>query len=123
MRANGGRRIVNLACCLTLAVLAAGCSSDETPKKAADAPATEPDVSVGGGSADTGAVSSGGGRAGALPSLASSAGVRAGVGGVSPGLSVRGTAAGPAPADLAFVVVVPPPRGASDFLTSGSMSP
>src|SRR5436305_15039155 len=99
MRANGGRRIVNLACCLTLAVLAAACSSDETPKKTADAPAAEPDVSVGGGSADTGGVSLGGGGASALLSLDSSAGVLAGAGGASPGLPARGTAAGTAPAD------------------------
>jgi uncharacterized protein YggE len=124
MNANGGRRIITLACCLTLAVLAASCSSDETPKKNADAPAAEPDVSIGGGSADSGSGSGGGlSSGGAFLSLDSSAGVLAGAGGASPGLSVRGTAAGTAPADLAFVVVVPAPRGASDFLTSGNISP
>jgi uncharacterized protein YggE len=123
MNANGGRRIINLACCLTLAVLAAACSSSESPKKAADAPATEPDISVGGGSADSGGLSSGGGgSAGAFLSLDSSAGVLAGAGGASPGLSVRGTAAGTAPADLAFVVVVPPLRGGDPF-TGAGLSP
>ena len=79
MNANGGRRIITLACCLTLAVLAASCSSDETPKKNADAPAAEPDVSIGGGSADTGSVSGGGlSSGGAFLSLDSSAGVLAG---------------------------------------------
>jgi len=100
MNASGGRRITNLVCGVTLAVLAASCSGGSSAKKAADTPA------------DTGSTSSGGsgsGISGALLSL-DQASLATG-GGATAGLSVRGTAIGTVPADQAFVVVLAAPRG------------
>ena len=97
------------ACFVVLAVLAAGCSGGSDSDAAKDVPADiDAEVTVGGGSSgsvfsiDSGVVASGGSAA--------------------PGLSVRGVAGGTVPADIAFVVVVPP-GGGIELLGESSVTP
>ena len=112
MRSNGGRRMTLSACFLVLAMLGAACTGGSDSDKAEDVPDDiDAEVSVGGGSS--------GGLSESLFSL--DVGVVGSGGSAGPGLSVRGTASGTVPADVAFVVVVPP--GGIEALGEGSMTP
>src|SRR4051794_19169555 len=97
MHVRGGRRNTMVACGVALATLAAGCSGDSKPKAKAKA-ADDSTVAAGGGQS-SGAT---GGFASVDGNLSFSPGF-----GATAGISVRGTASGTVPADLAFVVVLP----------------
>lgn len=97
------------ACFIALAMLAAACSGGSGRDEAEDVPEDiEAEVSVGGSS--FGSV------------FSFDDGLGAAGGSAAPGLSVRGTASGTVPADIAFVVVVPPAGGIEAF-GQGSMTP
>ena len=96
---RGGRPITRMACAVALATLAAACSGGSDSDDAADAPA-DAEVTAGGGTSA--------GASGGFLSFDGGLSFGQGLGG-GPGLSVRGTATGTVPADLAFVVVVPAP--------------
>jgi hypothetical protein len=93
-----------VACCVVLAALATACSGGGDKKSAG----SEAEVTPGGGSTGI--------AGGSLLSIDPSAA------GGSPGLSVRGAASGTVPADLAFVVVVPP-GGGIEALGESSITP
>lgn len=90
MNVRGGRRTTLMTCAVALATLTAACSGDSKPE-------IEATITPGGG--QTSGVSSGFTSLDGLFAGPSGAGI--------PGLSVRGTATGTVPADLAFVVISP----------------
>jgi uncharacterized protein YggE len=107
------RRAARALPLIVAAALAAACSGD-APKAAGDASA-QPE------SASLGSSASGGGGSGARVALGSTGGLDTTPRGV-PGLTVRGTGTGTAPADQAFVVLTPAPQGV-DSLVGGGVSP
>ena len=109
MNANGGRRTTLSGCFLVLALLAAACSGGSDSDKAEDVP-DDIDAEVSAGSGSSGGA------------FSVDAGVLASGGSPAPGLSVRGVASATVPADVAYVVVVPPGGGIEAFGES-SVSP
>jgi uncharacterized protein YggE len=111
MSATGGRRRRTLAGGLALALLAAACSGGS---------GSDGERGQSGGEAEDVEVTPGGGGSGVSGSFFSfDPGSAAAVGSSGPGLSVRGVAGGTVPADLAFVVIVPPLGGFEGFGESG----
>lgn len=111
MYMRGGRLMTSLACAVALATMTAACSGGSDDDKEAAEAADDAAVSPGGGTS--------GGVSGGFLSLGDGSALAQGFSG-SPGLSVRGTATGTVPADLAFVVVFP---AASDLEIIGGLGP